>query len=140
MSYRIWLIAALLAGFSMFAALPAHATVFLDFRDDAGPGGEIVISGGDISGSGIPINQLSVVGTSSFDGLYNVDGSVVCTTDSADTSCGSLDFNTAAGSNFITITGGIPDLGIANDTVLLSGTFDGFTPGCPATPSPCRRG
>ena len=125
MSYRIWLITALLAGFSTFAALPAQAVV-IDFgTGGAGAGGVITIVGGNISGSDIPINAVTIAGTSS-DGVFNLSGSITCTTIiPGDSDCGSLDFDTGISSNFITVKGAIADLSVAYVT-LLSGTIDSF--------------
>ncbi len=127
--FRYWKLGIFTAGaLAMFAALPAQATIDLDFgTGGAGPGGVITIVGGDIAGAGVPINSLTVTGGTLMDGLFNVSGAVVCTTlIPGDISCGSLDFDTGIASNFITITGGVAGLGIADGTVLMTGTISSF--------------
>lgn len=91
-------------------AVPAQAVTF-DFSTGlAGVGGTISLTGpNNATGVDVPIGSLTVVGAPGA-GVYEV-------------SSGLLAFDTNQATNFITITGGVPDLGIADDTFLLSGTF-----------------
>lgn len=110
-----------------FGATPANATVILDFGDGtAGNGGMITITGGNATGSGIPIDRLVFTDGLGVDTLYDVNGSFVSAT-AGGGSAGVLDFDTAL--NFITITGYIPTLGVGSalaPVVLLSGTFSSW--------------
>src|SRR5262245_43835442 len=93
-------------------ATPALAApVSLDFGTGlAGIGGVITLSGPNVTGANIPIGVLNVLGTA-FDGAYVMSGI--------------LTFDTLA--NTISIVGGIPGLGIAAGTTLLSGSFSTFS-------------
>jgi hypothetical protein len=122
--------------FSLATAVPGHATL-IDFETGgAGSGGTIIsLGGGNYSGSGIPINSLTATGTS-FDGQHDVDGTFAIPLPSVDTA-GVLAFNTLTGS--ISITGSVPDLGVAS-TTLLSGSFTSFSVGgnCTGTSTACN--
>ena len=102
--------------------LPAQAVPILDFETGGpGNGGTLtLLSGGNVEGFSIPINMLTVSGTS-FDGVYDVDGAFSFGSDTA----ALLNFNTAT--NTITIVGTIPELGITTPTTLLTGSFSSFT-------------
>jgi len=67
----------------------------------------------------IAITQLIVSGDGAFDGTYGVTGTVY------NNQYGALNFRTDAGNQFVTIVGGVPTLGIANGTTLLTGTGGG---------------
>jgi len=103
----------------------ANAAIVIDFGTGlAQPGGVYtLLANGNASGANIPIGVL----TTDINGVTNS----YCTsgTGGANGICGPtsavLSFNTLT--NFIQITGGIPTLGIANGTVLLSGSFLSWT-------------
>jgi PEP-CTERM motif len=91
------------------SAVPAQAASIIDFTGLAG--GTITdVGGGDFVGSNIDISTLQLIATPANAGTYDVQN-------------GLLNFDTAA--NTITITGAVPDLGIAPQT-LLSGSFASF--------------
>ena len=112
------LIFAAMAAIFMAPALSSAAV--LDFTTGkAGAGGTIVDTGtGDVLGMDIFIDTLVATETSA-DGVYNVDGALVCATGS----CAALSFDTAAGT--FSIVGSVP--GLVGPTTLLSGTIDSFT-------------
>jgi hypothetical protein len=103
----------------MFMAAPAFAAVTIDFSTGlAGPGGTYTLSGSNASGTNIPIGAMTVIGAPAGNGVHIVTGT--CASGS-----GCLNFDTGISSNFITVTGAIPTLGLANQ-VLLSGTLSSF--------------
>ena len=112
---------AIILGF--LAAPGAYATAVLDFGTGfGGSGGTITeLGAGDIAGSGILIDVLTVLGTA-FNGVYNVDGGIACVSGMGG-SCASLDFNTAL--DTISISGSVP--GLSAGPVLLTGSFTSFT-------------
>lgn len=112
--------------FSLATAVPGQA-LLIDFATGgAGPGGVLIdLGGGNYSGAGIPINQMSISGAPVGDGNHDVDGAFIIPAVFGGGTAGVLAFNTAA--NTITITGGIPDFLIPDSTVLLTGSFTGFT-------------
>jgi len=98
--------------------------IVIDFGTGlAGAGGAISLAGGQASGSGILIGSLTVTGAPANNGVYVVDG----TGFGLKGATAVMDFNTAAGNNFIRITGNIPGLGINNNIVLLNGVFSSFS-------------
>ena len=99
-------------------------TVIIDMGTGLAPsGGVIQLSGGNATGTDIPIDSLSVAGAPTGNGVYDLSGSALS---SDSNGAASLDFNTSA--NTVTITGGVPGLGITdNSTVLLTGSFTSFT-------------
>jgi hypothetical protein len=103
-------------------ASPAAASVVLDFSTGlAGSGGTIKNVGGMIVGHDILIGALTVVGTSSKDGVYTVDGS-------GKGGFGLLNFSvpTSGNGGTFTIDGDIPSLGISTIIPLIvSGSFTG---------------
>jgi PEP-CTERM motif-containing protein len=116
-------------------AAPASAAAVIDFGTGAAPasGTYTLLGGGHASGSNIPVGVMIVVSAPANNGVYDTSGTAVSQqvlfcpfpTGNCDTNgSASLDFNTAL--NTITVTGGIPALGVANQ-VLLTGTFLGWT-------------
>jgi hypothetical protein len=113
---RKMLFTACLVSLLALVSLPfANATPIIDFSTgNAGQGGTItLLSGGNISGVAIPIDLITVAGLPGGDVQFSLTGGAG--------GFASLDFNTVE--NTITITGGIPDMGIADGTVLLTGSF-----------------
>src|SRR5690242_3297071 len=90
----LFVLAFMMAGVSAFAQ---GETVVLDFSTGlAGAGGTITVSGGQATGSGIPVDFLTVAGVlgNPPGGLsYNVDGLGPATATSTGTT-GLLDFST----------------------------------------------
>lgn len=105
-----------------FSQVPAQASIVINFgTGSAGSGGLISLIGLNATGSNIPLDTLNVTGAPGA-GVYDLSGDGV----SNDlTGSAVLNFDTVA--NFITITGGVPTLGISINTVLLSGSFSSFT-------------
>lgn len=107
-------VTALLAGIglSLLPVAPAQA-VIIDFEQaPAGPGGVLTWDGTNATGTAILLGTLTVSDAPVF-GVFALSNTT-------------LDFDTGDVSNFIMITGGVPGLGIADGTTLLSGTFDSF--------------
>jgi PEP-CTERM motif len=119
-------------------AAPASAATVIDFSTgNAADGGTITWDGSNYIGSNIPIGAARVVGAPQGNTAYVVGGTA---SDSDGNLWGSLDFNTNADSNFISITGCIPGMSIgtfdANGActvpeVLLQGTIQGYVPNAP---------
>jgi PEP-CTERM motif-containing protein len=110
-AYFLSKIAALSAAILLsLSAVPAQAGPLIDFVGLLG--GTITdLGGGDFEGVNINIDRVQLIDTPQNAGLYDVEN-------------GLLNFNTA--DNVIAITGAIPDLGIAQQT-LLAGSFTSFS-------------
>lgn len=106
-------------------AAPAFAVVTIDFgTGSAGMGGTYTYLGGNNgTGTNVPIGSVTITGAPTNDGVFNVTGT--CTGTGAGGPFGCLNFNTTTGA--ISIVGGIPTLGIANGTTLLTGTLTSWT-------------
>lgn len=103
----------------------AHAAVIIDFATGtAGAGGTVTISGGQATGSAIPVDSLLVLGAPLNNGTFDTSGTATSSSQDANLAA-ALYFDTLTG--VITIIGGIPDFGIANGTVLLTGTITTFS-------------
>lgn len=89
-------------------SLNAAAAVISFGTGAAGFGGEVISSGGQVTGSDINIGQLTLAGTTA-DGTYTVDSGV-------------MSFDTGTGT--ISIEGSIADLGLSNQTLLTGTTGD----------------
>lgn len=119
-------------------AAPASAATVIDFSTgNAAEGGSITWDGSNYIGSNIPIGGLRIVGAPQGNAFYTVSGGAM---DQDGNFWGSLDFNTNAGSNFMSISGCIPGMSLgtfdANGNctvpeVLLSGTIQGYVPNAP---------
>lgn len=119
-------------------AAPASAATVIDFSTgNASEGGSITWDGSNYIGSNIPIGAVRIVGAPMGNTTYVVNGSAM---DADGNFWGSLDFNTNADANFVSISGCIPGMSLgtfdANGTctvpeVLLSGTIQGYVPGAP---------
>ena len=114
---RFALVGLAVAGLMAFST-PAQAAVVIDFGTGlAGAGGTIASLGsGNFSGTAIPVGAVTVTGTSAMDGVYTTSGTA--------NGAASLNFNTAT--NTISITGGVPGLGVGSQT-LLAGSFSSFS-------------
>ena len=105
----------------------AQAATVIDFSTGlAGQGGSITWDGTNLIGSNIPIGAVTIVGAPTGNGVFVVAGTASGTGGSG---FGSLDFNTSADNNFITISGCIAGLGVGTDSGscvpvdLMDGTF-----------------
>src|SRR5215831_8193919 len=99
----------------------AYATI-IDFgTGSAGAGGTINI-GADVTGSGIFIDTVTILGAPVNNGVYDVNGAGVCPSGGSG-SCGLLSFDKNL--NTITLVGSIPALGILAPVNLLSGDLSG---------------
>ena len=109
----------------------AQAATVIDFTTGlAGEGGTISWDGTNLIGSNIPIGAVSIVGAPTGNGVFVVSGTA---SGQGGTNFGSLNFNTSADTNFVTISGCIGALGVGTDSGecvpvdLMNGTFDGWT-------------
>jgi hypothetical protein len=101
-------------------ALPAFADIVtIDFgTGSAGTGGTFTLNSPNATGTGIPIQTVTISGALTGDGTYNVAGSC---TGSNGSGFGCLNFDTL--NNRVQITGDIPGLSIFTSELLLKGTF-----------------
>ena len=104
-------------------AAPAFGAIVIDFGTGvAGSGGTFnLLTGGNASGTNIPIGSMTVVGSVGHDGVYAVSGTC---SGSGGANVGCLNFNTAT--NTVTITGAVTSLGVGSQT-LLAGSFLNWT-------------
>ena len=109
----------------------AQAATVIDFTTGlAGEGGTISWDGTNLIGTDIPIGAVSIVGAPTGNGVFVVSGTA---SGQGGTGFGTLNFDTSADNNFVTITGCIGALGVGTDTGtcvpvdLMNGTFDGWT-------------
>jgi hypothetical protein len=115
------LVALLLA--LLLLAVPGYATTLIDFSTDgAGLGGVVTVSGGNAIGVNIPLGDLLVAGAPLNNGSFALSGPA---SGSTLANVAALDFNTSTGT--ISVVGGVPALGIATPTTLLTGTISSFT-------------
>jgi len=103
------------------SASAADITV-IDFQTGSGGGaGGIINIGANITGSGIFIDTVTIVGAPVNNGIFDVEGAGVC--GDAFGGCGLLSFDKNL--NTITLVGSIPALGIVAPVNLLSGDLSG---------------
>src|SRR5687767_13986520 len=109
----------------------AQAATVIDFSTGlAGEGGTISWDGTNLIGANIPIGAVAIAGAPTANGVYVVSGTA---SGQGGSNFGSLNFNTSAENNFVTISGCIGDLGVGTDSGscvpvdLMNGTFDGWT-------------
>ena len=105
-------------------ALPAgaaNAATVIDFGTGFGGAGGTVTIGTNVTGSGIFIDTLTVLGAPVNNGVFDVEGAGVC--GDAVGGCGLLSFDKNA--NTISIVGSIPALGILAPVNLLLGDLSG---------------
>jgi hypothetical protein len=117
------LVKALLAGAAVIAlsAGTASAATVIDFGTGFGGAGGTVNIGANITGSGIFIDTVTIIGAPVNNGVFDVEGAGVC--GDAVGGCGLLSFDKNL--NTITIVGSIPALGILAPVNLLSGDLSG---------------
>src|SRR5579872_2468866 len=103
-------VAAMLLFVFVLSLLPASATTIDMSSGDAGKGGVIVLlSGNNASGTGIPIDSMTVSGAPQNNGI-GIDLTGTAQGFSVSETAASLSFNTVT--NVINIVGGVPSLGI----------------------------
>ena len=99
----------------------ANAATVIDFLTGfGGPGGTVNI-GANVTGSGIFIDAVTILGAPVNNGVFDVEGAGVC--GDAVGGCGLLSFDKNL--NTISIVGSIPALGILAPVNLLSGDLSG---------------
>ena len=114
------ILVALMAAALAVTPKAAEAAIVIDFGTGLAPAGGTytLLAGGNASGTDIPVGSL-VYDFNGATSVYQTSGTGL------DPFFGDgharLSFNTAT--NFIQVVGGVPQLGIASNTVLLSGTF-----------------
>jgi hypothetical protein len=107
---------------SLFLVAPAFSFPVLDFgTGDAGVGGLLRYTAPNMLGARIPLDTLIVTGAPGA-GVYDLEGQF--TRENWGETAAILHIDTSQ--NFVTITGGVPALGIPLGTVLMSGTFSSF--------------
>ncbi len=113
----------LLAGVAALAlsAGSANAATVIDFGTGFGGAGGTVNIGANVTGSGIFIDTVTIIGAPVNNGVFDVEGAGVC--GDAVGGCGLLSFDKNL--NTITIVGSIPALGILAPVNLLSGDLSG---------------
>lgn len=102
------------------AAGSASASV-IDFGSGFGGDGGTISIGSNITGSGIFIDSVTIIGAPLNNGTFDVEGAGVC--DDAFGGCGLLSFDKNL--NTISIVGSIPALGIFSPINLLTGDLSG---------------
>lgn len=108
----------------IFSAGFAMAVPVIDMgTGSAGSGGSIVVSGGNVSGTGILLDTLLIAGAPAGNGTYDLQGTGVGLIGST----AILDFSYGGGPNYVTVTGEVSGLGITTSTLLLDGSFTSFT-------------
>ena len=113
----------LLVGVAAIAlsASSANAATVIDFGTGFGGAGGTVNIGANVSGSGIFIDTVTILGAPVNNGVFDVEGAGVC--GDAVGGCGLLNFD--ANLNTISIVGSIPALGILAPITLLNGDLSG---------------
>jgi PEP-CTERM motif len=103
------------------ATASAKAATVIDFLTGfGGPGGTISI-GTNVTGSGIFVDAVTILGAPLNNGVFDVEGGGVC--GDAVGGCGLLSFDKNA--NTISLVGSIPALGILAPVNLLTGDLSG---------------
>jgi hypothetical protein len=113
----------LMAGVAVLAlsAGSANAATIIDFGTGFGGAGGTINIGANVTGSGIFIDTVTIVGAPVNNGVFDVEGAGVC--GDAVGGCGLLSFDKNL--NTITLVGSIPSLGILAPINLLSGDLSG---------------
>ena len=105
----------------MLMVAPSASAAVIDFATGSGgPGGTVTI-GANITGSGIFIDTVTIIGAPLNNGVFDVEGAGVCA--DAVGGCGVLNFDRNA--NTISLLGSIPALGILAPVNLLTGNLAG---------------
>ena len=99
------------------ATASANAATVIDFGTGFGGAGGTVSIGANVTGSGIFIDTVTIIGAPVNNGVYDVEGAGVC--GDAVGGCGLLSFDQNL--NTISIVGSIPALGILAPIPLLTG-------------------
>jgi PEP-CTERM motif len=99
----------------------ANAVTVIDFQTGFGGSGGIINIGANVTGVGIFIDTVTIVGAPVNNGVFDVEGAGVC--GDAVGGCGLLNFDKNL--NTITLMGSIPALGILAPVNLLSGDLSG---------------
>ena len=102
-------------------ASTANAATIIDFGTGFGGAGGTINIGANITGSGIFIDTVTIVGAPVNNGVFDVEGAGVC--GDAVGGCGLLSFDKNL--NTISLVGSIPSLGILAPINLLSGDLSG---------------
>jgi hypothetical protein len=112
-----------LAGVAAVAlsASSASAATIIDFGTGFGGAGGTINIGANVTGSGIFIDTVTIVGAPVNNGVFDVEGAGVC--GDAVGGCGLLSFDKNL--NTISLVGSIPALGILAPINLLSGDLSG---------------
>src|SRR5215831_14914086 len=100
----------------------AFSATVIDFETGFGGAGGTVNIGADVTGSGIFIDTVTILGAPVNNGVFDVNGAGVCPSGGSG-SCGLLSFDKNL--NTITLVGSIPALGILAPVNLLSGDLSG---------------
>jgi PEP-CTERM motif len=103
------------------ATASANAATVIDFGSGFGGAGGTVNIGANVTGSGIFIDTVTILGAPVNNGVYDVEGAGVCGDPVG--GCGLLSFDKNL--NTISIVGSIPALGILAPVNLLSGDLSG---------------
>src|SRR5439155_938239 len=107
---------------------PVGATTVIDFSTgNAGYGGIVsLFSDGNLSGAGIPVGTVTIVGAPQNNSTYGVSGPA---NSSYGGFVGSLNFSTGglAGTNVIGIVGSIVGLGLTTTELLLTCTISSYS-------------
>src|SRR5438067_8636318 len=106
-----------LVAMGLFAAGSANASTVIDFGTGFGGAGGTVNIGANVTGSGIFIDTVTIIGAPVNNGVFDVEGAGVC--GDAVGGCGLLSFDKNL--NTISIFGSIPSLGILAPVFLLNG-------------------
>jgi len=112
---------------SLFLVVPAFAVPIIDFgTGQAGPGGIVTVAGGNVIGTNIFIDSLTITGAALNNGNYNLTGAggPTAATD-PDGTAALLNFDTST--KAFSIVGGVPGLAIPDGTALLTGTITSFS-------------
>ncbi len=111
----------LTAAFVTLCAGAASAATIIDFATGFGGAGGTVNIGANVTGSGIFIDTVTIVGAPVNNGVFDVEGAGIC--GDAVGGCGLLSFDKNL--NTITLVGSVPALGILAPVNLLEGNLSG---------------
>lgn len=115
------LLRALVVASAMVVLVPSAGATIIDFGTGFGGAGGTVNIGANVTGSGIFIDTVTIIGAPVNNGVFDVEGAGIC--GDAVGGCGLLSFDKNL--NTITLTGSIPALGILAPINLLTGNLSG---------------